>query len=361
MHKKEKDRLKALNRFLNLELSKKNELQDIVNLAAKICNTPIALITLIGDSKQHIKFKYGINLNDVPKEESFCVYTIANNGIMIVPDALKDSRFIKNRYVLGDPNVRFYAGSPLITQDGEKLGSLCVLDRNPGGLNELQQDMLLILSRQVINILEFESSVKILKDQFMELKISENKLRSFFESSSSCHMLIGRKMEIIAYNKSLEDFIYRIYNIKVVLGTRVPEYLHKDYVKDFLHNYNAALNGISTQSQLDLTYGNETIFWDVSYEPAYDPNGDIIGVSYNASDITEKVVSSRKLEQQRESLKTIAFIQSHELRKPVASILGLIGIFKEQGYNADQESLKMMEAAVNELDEKIHLIVGHTD
>ena len=356
---RELERIAAVNRFLKLEISKEKELQDIVELAAKICGTPTALITLIDADTQFIKFKVGFKYETTLREDAFCDHVIEQEQVMMVKDAQLDERFAANPLVTGDPNIRFYAGSPLTTQDGLNLGSLCVIDQLPKELNDLQQQMLAALSKQVIQLLEFDSSVNILKEQFITAKRSEIELRSFFESSIDCHLLLGKDFEVLAFNKSMDRMVASAYKRNLVRGKEMGQYLNIKFKDDFYKSYLKALKGTAAFEQRNINYGDRQIWWLIKYEPAFDMDGEIIGVSVNATDVTARVANEQVVTAQNESLREIAFIQSHELRRPVASIMGLMNLLKSDHRVSGIEELELMEKAVLELDEKIHLVVGY--
>jgi PAS domain-containing protein len=359
---KELERLKAVNRFLRIDFSKEKELQEIVDLAAVICNTPTALITLLDHDTQHIKFKTGFNQLTTGREEAFCNYVLGTQEVLMVPDARLDERFIRNPLVIGDPNIRFYAGSPLNTSDGHTLGSLCVIDQYPKELTGMQLQMLEVLSRQVIQLLEFDVSLNVLKEQLMKAKDTEIKLRSFFESSNGCHLLLDKNLEVLAFNKASSEFIEKHYQGKLKIGTLVTDFIHHEHLPTFIINCNAAISGFPVELEIPLTYANgQRYWWAISYEPAYNPDGEIIGVSYNATDITRRIEQEQKVWAQNESLRHIAYIQSHEIRRPVASILGLVNVFEAEDFKATRSELLMLKEAAQELDEKIRRIVGHAD
>jgi PAS domain S-box-containing protein len=357
---RELERLAAVNRFLKLEISKEKELQEIVELAAGICGTPTALITLIDEHTQYIKFKVGFQYETTSRADAFCNHVIDQDQVMMVPDARLDERFADNPLVTGDPDIRFYAGSPLTTQDGLNLGSLCVIDQEPRELSDLQQKMLAALSKQVIQLLEFDSSVKILKDQFVAAKRSEIELRSFFESSIDCHLLLGKDFEVLAFNKALERLVFSAYGKTLLRGNDMGQYLNPKFSRDFYKRYQKALKGTAAFEQRKIDYGDRVVWWVVKHEPAFNPDGEIIGVSVNSTDVTARVEHEGTVTAQNESLREIAFIQSHELRRPVASIIGLMDILKSDERINGIEELELMERAVLELDEKIHLVVGYT-
>jgi len=360
MSRKESERLQAVNRFLKLEISKEKEIQEIVELAAEICQTSIAMVTLLDRDTQYVKFKVGCNLETTTRQDAFCNHVIEQHEVMIVTDALKDKRFVNSSLVTGDLNIRFYAGVPLTTQDGHNLGGLCVVGQTPKQLSDSQKQLLRVLSKQVINLLEFDSSLGILKKQYVEAKNSENKLRSFFESFNSIYALIGKDLEILDFNKASANFVERKYKVKVTTGMKVTDYLHQP-LPLFMGNFNKALNGESVTIEHPVKYEDGTIWWSTTYAPAYTPEGEIIGVSYKSTDITKRMEDAQKVFAQNESLRQIAYIQSHELRRPVASIMGLMNIFKDEDYTTTREELLMMQVAVDELDEKIRLIISYTE
>ncbi|MHB8209498.1 GAF domain-containing protein, partial [Mucilaginibacter sp.] len=135
MSKRELERQQVVNQFLNRQICKENELQEIVKLAAEICQAPTALITLLDADTQYIKFKFGFDRDTTSRQDSFCNHTIEQSEVMVIPDALLDDRFVDNTLVNSETKIRFYAGSPLTTHDGHNLGSLCVMDRAPKNVN----------------------------------------------------------------------------------------------------------------------------------------------------------------------------------------------------------------------------------
>lgn len=325
------ERLQTVNRFLKLNIDRNEELEEIVRLAADICNTPVALLTILDDQTQYIKFRVGFDRAHTDARDAFCQYTIQSFEITEVSDAQADHRFSANPLVTGDPHIRFYAGAPLTTQDGYSLGSLCVIDKQPRSLSDHQRKMLAMLSRQAIKVFEFELSVNTLKEQVIKARQSEIKLRSFFESTVSCHLLLGKSFEVLAFNKVVAAFISDMYGADLSEGTIINSFVHRSHVATFEASYQTALTGETIISEQELTYPDgRTIYWYIIYEPARAVDGDIIGVSYNATDITQRIHQERLILAQNESLRKIAFIQSHEIRRPVSSILGLVKLIKSE-------------------------------
>jgi anti-sigma regulatory factor (Ser/Thr protein kinase) len=145
----EKNRLQALRRYKILDTDPEKAFDDLTILASHICQTPVALISLIDSDRQWFKSKHGVNVSETPREVSFCAVAIQQPDLFVVPDASKDPRFSSNPFVVSDPKIRFYAGAPFTSSDGHPLGTLCVVDVVPRTLTPSQEAALLALSRQV--------------------------------------------------------------------------------------------------------------------------------------------------------------------------------------------------------------------
>jgi PAS domain S-box-containing protein len=355
---KELERLQAVERFLKLESSKEAELQAIVSMAAKICGTPSALITLIDEDTQYVKFRHAFSDKCSSREDAFCNHVIREGKIVVVPDSLLDPRFASHPSVRGGEGIRFYAGVPLTTFDGHHLGSLCVINHEIGDLNELQQDMLHILAKQVMQLMELDESVSLLKAQYDEAKRSEVILRSFFESSMEQHLLLGLNFEILACNKTWEKYALERYGRKMEAGKSMIDFIYHDHLHEFYKDYNKALRGSSVYDERNLQRNGKDAWWVVKFEPAFGTNGEIIGVSVNVADVTSRVERENMVMMQNAQLREIAFIQSHEFRRPVSSILGLMQLMEMDGRMNDMEEWEMMQRAVKELDDKIKGIVS---
>lgn len=152
--KNEKKRLEVLWEYEVLDTVPEQVFDDLAYLAASICGTPVALITLVDEKRQWFKSKVGVGISETPREISICSHAILQKNIFVVPDTTQDPRFAQNPLVTGDPKIRFYAGAPLITPGGQSLGTLCVVDMVPRSLRPDQQRALQILSRHVMGQLE---------------------------------------------------------------------------------------------------------------------------------------------------------------------------------------------------------------
>lgn len=148
-------RLAELDRLAVLDSTEEQAYDDITRMAADVCGTPIALITLVDGSRQWFKSRVGLQTTQTPREHAFCAHAIETPGqVMVVNDATLDARFVHNPLVTGDPNIRFYAGAPLVTASGHALGTVCVIDTKPRELDAARLETLQFMAQQVVVMLE---------------------------------------------------------------------------------------------------------------------------------------------------------------------------------------------------------------
>lgn len=156
----EKRRLEVLWKYDVLDTPAEKPLDELAELAAFICQTPIALISLVDEKRQWFKAKIGIDVAETPRNISFCAHAIMNKEVMVVPDATKDSRFASSPLVTDKPNIRFYAGAPLMAPDGVALGTLCVIDHVPREISSGQIEALRKLASVVTHCLEIRHKLR---------------------------------------------------------------------------------------------------------------------------------------------------------------------------------------------------------
>jgi two-component sensor histidine kinase len=155
----ESERLAALRSYRVLDTPPEPEFDDLVQLAARACQTPVALISLIDERRQWFKAQVGLGVRQTPLDRSICLSAMLLPGLTIVPDLTEDPRFVGNPLVTGEPHLRFYAGAVLRTPDGVPLGALCVLDHMPRDITQEQASTLTMLARQVMSQLELRRAI----------------------------------------------------------------------------------------------------------------------------------------------------------------------------------------------------------
>ncbi|NNE61627.1 MAG: PAS domain S-box protein [Woeseia sp.] len=215
----EEARLEALRRYEILDTPREPAFDDVARLASSICSTPVALITFVDENRQWFKSKVGLDVTETAREVSFCATNITSEDMLIVEDASLDPRFRDNPLVTGSPFIRFYAGAPLLTPDGHRIGALCVIDRVPRKLDENQLDGLSILAKQVVKTLELrrnlgvaESARKALAAEIDEhIKIDESRqladsfMRSTLDSLQDNIAIINPDGDIVHANDAWLD------------------------------------------------------------------------------------------------------------------------------------------------------------
>lgn len=151
----ENERISALKGYGVLDTPNETEFDEIVRKAARVLGSPIALISLIDENRQWFKAKVGLGASETPRSISFCTHAIRGSDIFIVEDATKDERFAENPLVTGDPNIRFYAGTPLKTASGQRIGTLCVIDNKPHKApSEAEIEQLATLADETMDAIE---------------------------------------------------------------------------------------------------------------------------------------------------------------------------------------------------------------
>lgn len=257
-------RLEVLRQYQILDTSPEQAFDDLVFLAAQICGTAIALINLIDANRQWFKAKVGLDVDEMPINLGFAPLCMHLGDILIIPDTLADERFATNPVVTSYPYVRFYAGIPLITPEGEAIGVLCIADRQKREISLEQVEALQAISRQIVRQLEIRrnlaelASIKTDYQQAQEaLQQSESTLSSFFDSAPMMMgivELVDDEILHISDNAATAKFFG-------VTPAQMQNYLANNislspkYVQDWIHYYRQAQR---TQSPINFEYPHDT-------------------------------------------------------------------------------------------------------
>ena len=166
----EQERLEALRSYNIIDTDPEPVFNDLAQLAAYVCGTPMAVVSLLDDERQWLKARVGIDVREVAREQTFCQYALRANDVFEIPDTLADARYASNPMVTGAPHIRFYVGTPLLTPEGYSLGTLCAFDTVPRSLSTDQREALRLLARQVMAHLELRRTRLLLDDERRKLE-----------------------------------------------------------------------------------------------------------------------------------------------------------------------------------------------
>ncbi|MEH1969205.1 PAS domain S-box protein [Nostoc sp.] len=204
----ESQRLEVLNQYQILDTPPEELFDELAQLAANLCEAPIAFISLVDAEREWFKSKIGVTISEVPRSISFGSYTILEDQILIISDTLQDERFATNPLVTSNNYFRFYGGVPLITSSGFALGSLCIIDFAPRNLTFKEQVALQQLARQVIRYLELHRQ-KIIDDsqRSFNLLFSKNPNPMWVYNQNNLQFLDVNEAAIVHYGYSREEFL----------------------------------------------------------------------------------------------------------------------------------------------------------
>ncbi|MBZ9787610.1 GAF domain-containing protein [Psychroflexus sp. CAK57W] len=332
----EQKRLRTLKDYQILDTPQDQYLDELTHIASAICDTKIALISLVARDRQWFKSVQGLKVKETSRESSFCQYAIPEPyKTLVVNDSMLDDRFKENPLVTGDPNIRFYAGAPLTTPDGDVLGTLCVLDDKPQALSPTKEKALGILAKKAM---KYMADQKLLNEQRKHIKNSAEKLKKLtnkapgiifqFEmdaAGNSYFPFISEGVKELHPTINSEDLKNSINPVFELIYEEDLDYVKKKIEEAFLQ-----------KSMMDFAYrvkgDDDRIIWHQckTSDPEILKNGVCIwyGVIY---DITIE-------KEYKALLKQILFDISHVIRRPVSTMLGLTDLIESE--NLDEETLR---------------------
>jgi diguanylate cyclase (GGDEF)-like protein/PAS domain S-box-containing protein len=297
----EQERLDALRSYDILDTEPEAEFDAMVQLAASICETPIAAISLVDQNRQWFKAAKGLGAKETSRDLAFCAHTILQNDLLVVPDALEDERFFDNALVTAEPKIRFYAGAPLITTDGFPLGTICVIDRVPRELNDNQLLALKALSRHIITQLELRLSHRKINQYLRELNHTKMMLSTLINASPDFICFKDGDGRWLTANQSgLEMFRLDPKNYQYKTDFQLAVQTHPIYQESFRGCLASDENAWQAHSLtrleeiIPLPDGGEK-FYDVYKIPLFNEDGSRHGLVVLGRDITERKQVEDKL------------------------------------------------------------------
>ncbi len=313
----EAERLAALRRYGLLDTGREPEFDDFTSLARLVCDTPIAFITLLSEHRQWFKSELGFGVRETPRELAFCAHTILADEVMVVPDALLDRRFADNPLVLGAPRIRFYAGAPLITPDGHRIGTLSVVDHEPRQLDEPRISALQGLARKVI--------------QVMELRVAKQRL----EHQARLFEHAMHVTSVAPWEHDLERDVFHFNDrMFALLGTDAEREGGYDlpaeiFRREFAHPEDEAIRDLSLEKarQTDdpdfvdriqhriTRRDGEVRMLEVSYGVVKDGSGRTVATRGASQDVTDSTLLERRLRDLNQELEQRVVERTAELRE----------------------------------------------
>ncbi|MEM6822800.1 MAG: histidine kinase dimerization/phospho-acceptor domain-containing protein, partial [Verrucomicrobiota bacterium] len=355
--KNEGDRLKALRALCILDTPPEERFDRLTRLAQKITGTPIALVSLVDDTRQWFKSKQGVTACQTDRSISFCGHAIMEDAPFIIENALEDPRFCDNPLVLGDPNIRAYAGIPLRLPNGESAGSFCVIDTEPRPFAADQiaglKDLAFITSEELSKV-EFTENVQQLKRLTEQLQASEKRFR---DVSVACGEYIweadenGRYTFVSSPIESITGYSpERMLGRSLFEGVPEEEAAELRSVMELARKKNKAFQKLIVPYLIRPGRGNETgrepCRWiALSGIPQFDAgkSSSFIGYRGVGLDVTENKEYEEVLERAKEKAEAAnhaksAFLamMSHEIRTPLNSVVGFTEILKTTELSSDQ-------------------------
>ncbi|WP_418514794.1 PAS domain S-box protein [Delftia sp. PS-11] len=252
----EAERLRLLHALNILDTAAEPAFDRITRLAARMLGVPIALISLVDAERQWFKSRVGVDISQVPREVAFCSYAILQQEPMIVNDALRDERFVKNPLVLGNPCIRFYAGVPLRSMKGFAIGTLCAIDTVPRELSEDDKNILIDLAGLASKEIQMREAEEIARSQISQseqgTRAAESRFQTIFDRAGVGIALVAPDGKWVNVNEAFCQIVG--YSAEELHGLTFHEMTHPDDVEADLHLTKKLIDGEIDRYQLEKRY-----------------------------------------------------------------------------------------------------------
>ncbi|MGF1480754.1 MAG: GAF domain-containing protein [Cyanophyceae cyanobacterium] len=307
-------RLKALHRYRVLDTLPETAFDDLTRLAASICQTPIALVSLVDKERQWFKSKVGLEAAETPREVAFCAQAITNpREACVVPDAREEQRFATNPLVLDGPKIRFYAGVPLVTPEGYALGTLCVIDTKPRTIAAEQLSALKALARQVMTQLE-------LRRQTLEAEAARAQVTNILESITDGFFALDTHWRFTYINRQAESLLQR--SREELVGQNIWEIFPEAVETNFYREYQRAIaEGVSVD--FAEFYPPLNTWYEVHAYPSSE------GLSVYFQDVTERKQMELAMRQQSAALANFSTHLKHLHRINITTYASFEALFAD--------------------------------
>ena len=330
----EKERLAALARYDTLGTLPEKDFDNLTKLASHICETPIALISLVDAEQVWFKSKVGIDVSESARNISFCGHAILGQELFEVPDARDDERFLDNPMVTGAPGIRFYAGVPLVTPGGDSVGSLCVIDSVPRYLVPRQREALTLLARQVMLLLEN----RLLAREREQAQLQRDR---FFSLSLDMLCIAGTDGYFKRVNPAFSETLG--YSAEEMLARPLLDFVHPDDHVATLAEMDKLSDGLRT-TNFENRYRCKDGSWKLLSWKVH-PFVEESLLYATARDITEQ----QRLKHALQDAKTVADLanrakstflatMSHEIRTPMNGMFGMLELLSMTKLDSDQSA-----------------------
>lgn len=349
----ERARIATLREYEILDTPKDGAFDHITKLASMILDAPIAIVSFVDTDRIWFKSSFGLSIKEIPKEMGLCASAILGEKFYEVEDALLDDTIRDNSLIKSELGLRFYASIPLKVKNGHNIGTLCVLDKKSRRLSIAQQEMLEHLASLVVEQLELMFSARQALNS--ELRMT-NMLKAIYESTEEACTFIDTDFVIRYNNQVAKNISKQFFGKELQIGDNPLEFVLPEYKEEFKNYYSSVLNGGNIEAE--KTDGKK--WWRLAIFPVFDSENVLVGIAHNVQDITAKKANILKIFKQKEVLRQIAWQQSHEVREPVANILGLVNLLKtDKALNAKEKEqcLEYLFDTTKILDKIIHKIV----